>query len=111
MISHFKEISSVLEDADIIKVGAAIRDDLKILQKVFKFTPKNFIELQTLAKAKGLSNFGLKGMSEEILQSTISKAAKMTNWEAPTLTNKQLVYAATDAWIGLKIFQKLRDLK
>ena len=46
-------------------------------------------------------------MTEEVLQSTISKGPKMTNWEARELTDPQMLYAATDAWIGLVLYQKL----
>ena len=106
-ITEFQLIKSIFENEKIVKVGVAIRDDLKQLQKVFKFEPKNCVELQAIAKTKGLKNFGLKGMSEEILAATVSKGPKMTNWEISQLTNQQLMYAATDAWIGLKLYKKL----
>jgi ribonuclease D len=106
-INHFQILKNIFENPDVLKVGVAIRDDLRQLQKIFQFMPENFIELQTVAKEKNLQNMGLKGMTEEILQSTISKASKMTNWEAKELTDRQVAYAATDAWIGLKIYNKL----
>ncbi len=109
-VNELEKIKQIFEDESILKVGVAIRDDLKILQKVFQFKPQNFIELQDLAKEKGLQNFGLKGMTEEVLQSTISKGPKMTNWEARELTDPQMMYAATDAWIGLVLYQKLNQL-
>ena len=106
-VTKFELIKSVFENADIIKVGAAIRDDIKQLQKTFSFVPQNFIELQDLAKSAGLKKFGLKGMAEEVLEFSISKGPKMTNWELPTLTNRQIGYAATDAWIGFMLYKKL----
>lgn len=106
-VNELAQIKKIFEDENVLKVGVAIRDDLKILQKVFQFNPQNFIELQDIAKDKGLQNFGLKGMTEEVLQSTISKGPKMTNWEARELTDPQMLYAATDAWIGLVLYQKL----
>ena len=106
-ITNFKIIKKLLENKEVVKAGLAIRDDIKGLQKIFPFTPSNFVELQDIAKARGLKNFGLKGMTEEVLKVTLSKKAKLTNWEATKLTEEQLVYAATDAWIGLKLFQKL----
>jgi hypothetical protein len=33
------------------------------------------------------------------------------NWEAPTLTEKQIDYAATDAWVCLEIYSKLLKVK
>ena len=106
-ITIFEEIKFIFEDTNTVKVGAALRDDLKGLQKLFPFAPKNFIELQTLAKAKGLQNIGLRGMTEEVLQSSLSKRAKISNWEQPTLTDEQIIYAATDAWIGLKLYKTI----
>jgi ribonuclease D len=110
-ITQFQGIKRIFENTQVVKVGVAIRDDLKSLLKMFHFQPENFVELQSLAKTKGLKNFGLKGMAEEILQGTISKGPKTTNWEARDLTDKQLQYAATDAWIGLQLFKKIRDLE
>lgn len=106
--TRFHELKSIFENPDIIKVGVAIRDDLKQLQKRFQFIPQNFIELQTVAKEKGLKNMGLKGMTEEVLQATISKGPKTTNWEMPVLSERQIKYAATDAWIGLTLYQKIK---
>lgn len=106
-IREFHSIIRIFENTKIIKAGVAIRDDIKILQKLFKFVPQQFVEIQDLAKLRGLKNFGLKGMTEEVLQGNLSKGPKTTNWEAHELTDRQLMYAATDAWIGLKLFQKL----
>lgn len=106
-ITHFEVIKNIFENPTVVKVGAAIRDDLKLLQKRFHFEPHGFIELQTVAKTKNLKNIGLKGMTEEVLQATITKGPKTTNWEVPELTDRQILYAATDAWIGLKLYQKL----
>lgn len=101
-------LKSIFENESITKVGVAIRDDLKQLQKLFPFTPKGFVELQDVAKKMGLKNFGLKGMTEEVLQATISKSSKLTNWEAAELAPPQLKYAATDAWIGLRLYSELK---
>ena len=110
-IKDFTLLRKIFEDETVLKAGVAIRDDLKQLQKIFQFTPKNFTELQDLAKIKGLKNFGLKGIAEEILQATISKGPKLTNWENTLLMPHQLLYAATDSWIGLKLYQKLQTLE
>lgn len=108
-LTRFEPIKNILENKAVLKVGAAIRDDLKQLQKIFQFGPENFVELQDVAKRKGLQNFGLQGMTEEVLQLRLSKRRKLTNWEARELTDEQLIYAATDAWIGLRLFKKLAE--
>lgn len=106
-ISQFALIKNIFENGQVLKVGLALRDDLKPLQKTFAFQPKNFVDLQDIARKKGLKNLGLKGMTEEVLNVTISKGPKLTNWEAHELSDPQLKYAATDAWIGLKLYAAL----
>lgn len=106
-IKNFDPVKRILENPHVLKVGVAIRDDLKNLNKLFPFKPQNFVELQNVAKEKGLKNMGLRGMTEEVLQSSLSKAAKISNWEMRVLSPEQIMYAATDAWIGLKLYQKI----
>ena len=42
-----------------------------------------------------------------VLGVRISKAQRLSNWEAKQLTPAQQLYAATDAWIGREIYLKL----
>jgi ribonuclease D len=109
-LNQFEILKQILENKEVLKVGVAVRDDLKTLQKRFVFAPQNVIELQSVAKAKGLLNMGLKGMAEEVLGGVLSKRAKITNWEMPHLTDAQVRYAATDAWVGLAIYRKVLAL-
>ncbi len=108
-LKDFSLLKAFFEDESIVKAGVAIRDDIKGLQKLFDFTPKNFVELSDLAKEKKLKNFGLKGMTEEVLNLTLSKRAKLSNWEASELKLDQIHYAATDAWIGRELYLALNN--
>ena len=102
------EITSIFENSDIIKAGVAIHDDIKALQKINKFQPVSFIELSTMAKASGLQVESVKKLAGLLLGFRISKSAQTSNWEAPSLTDKQIEYAATDAWVCLEIYQHLK---
>lgn len=106
-LKDFSLLKILFEDKTIVKTGVAIRDDIKALQKLFPFSPHGFVELSDIAKERNMKNFGLKGMTEEILNLTLSKKAKLSNWESHDLKNDQLQYAATDAWIGRKLYQAL----
>ena len=46
-------------------------------------------------------------MAAITLNIRISKAQRLSNWEAQQLTPAQQLYAATDAWVGREIFKKL----
>jgi len=102
-------LKNILENPDIQKIGVAIRDDIKGLQKLNHFKPGGFIELQDHVKDYGILDFSLKKLSAIVLGYRISKAQRVTNWEAPDLTEAQLIYAATDAWISHRIFESLNQ--
>ncbi|MGQ8335435.1 3'-5' exonuclease [Sunxiuqinia sp. A32] len=100
------ELKELMVDSSIQKVGVAIRDDVKALQKLNYFEAGGFVELQDEVKDFGIQNFSLKKMAGIVLGVRISKSQRLTNWEA-TLSEAQQNYAATDAWVALEIYQSL----
>ncbi|PID88100.1 MAG: 3'-5' exonuclease [Bacteroidia bacterium] len=104
------EIIAVLVNPDIVKIGAAIHDDLRALQGLKDFTPGNFIEIQRFVTDLGILDNSLKKMTCGILGFRISKKARLSNWESETYTQEQIQYAATDAWVSYEIYVKLTEL-
>ena len=102
-----KELLSVLASSSIIKVGAATRDDVLGLQKILGFRPRGFVDLQSMVWEYGIRDKSVKKMAAIILGVKISKAQQLSNWEAEHLSESQMKYAATDAWICREMFQKL----
>ncbi|HPR30520.1 MAG TPA: 3'-5' exonuclease [Prolixibacteraceae bacterium] len=100
-----RKVIALLTNPDIVKAGIAIRDDIKALQAKKSFVPAGFVELQDLAKDRGITNFSLKKLSGIVLGIRISKAQQLSNWEAEELTEAQLRYAATDAWVSHQVYQ------
>lgn len=105
------EMIPFFENTKIIKPGIGIRDDVRLLQKLKRFHAEGFFELTHLSKEVGFEVESVKKLTALLLGFRISKSAQTSNWEAETLTEKQLQYAATDAWVCLQIFQKLQKLK
>lgn len=103
-----EELASLFSNADIIKTGVGIRDDLRALQRLRTFEPIGFHDLSTLAKEAGLQVESVKKLTALLLGFRISKSAQTSNWEVPTFTQKQIEYAATDAWVCLELYHKLK---
>jgi ribonuclease D len=101
------ELIEILSDESIIKTGVAIHDDLKVLKAIRKFSPHGFIDLQTFVKDFGIQSSGLKKLTAIVLGFRISKGQQVTNWEAEELTEPQINYAATDAWVCHEIYNRL----
>jgi ribonuclease D len=94
----------VLSSPDIIKAGVALERDVVELQDVVDFPADGFVELATVAKKARIKNLGLRGLTAILFGFRISKKEQVSNWARPVLTNSQQVYAATDAWLGRKIY-------
>lgn len=101
------ELIAFLEDDKILKVGVGVRDDIKALQILKKFTAAGFVELADMARNAGLEVESVKKLTALLLGFRISKSAQTSNWEADRLDSKQVSYAATDAWVCLNIYRKL----
>ena len=97
----------IMASEKIIKVGAAVHDDLRGLQRYCQFEPSNFIDLQKIVWEYGIKDKSVKKMSAIILGVRISKTQQLSNWEAVELSDSQQLYAATDAWICREMYKLL----
>lgn len=100
-------LKKILSSPEILKVGVAIHDDIKGLQRVSPFKPAGFMELQQQVKDYGINDFSLKKIAGIVLGVRISKSQRLSNWESDELTEAQQCYAATDAWISFQILHSL----
>ncbi len=101
-------IIELLSNPEIIKVGAAIKDDIRGLQDITDFDGNSFLELQQYVSSFGIENFSLKKLAAIVLNIRISKRQQVSNWEAVELSQGQLRYAATDSWVSLEIYEALK---
>ena len=104
-----KQLRAILSDESIIKVGAAVNDDVRGLEKHHDFQPKAFADLQKMVWEYGIKDKSVKKMAAIILGIRISKTQQLSNWEAETLSDAQCAYAATDAWVCREMYMKLLD--
>ena len=102
------ELAKILANDNVIKVGVALRDDLKDLKKINSFEPSGFIDLQDTAKELNIKNISLKKLTAIILNFRISKSQRVSNWEQEILSPAQLKYAATDAWVCYELYQAIK---
>lgn len=102
-----KPIMQLLGDRQLPKIGADVAGDLRSLRQLRRFRDSGFVDLQNLAPAWGIEEKSLRKLSAIVLGQRVSKAQRLSNWEAATLTEKQQLYAATDAWVCIRIYEEL----
>lgn len=104
-----RALCNILANPDIVKVGAATTDDVRGLQRYAKFKPASFVDLQKIVPEWGIRDKSVKKMAAIILGVKVSKTQQLSNWEADTLSDPQMKYAATDAWICREMYLKLKN--
>ncbi|WP_417016037.1 3'-5' exonuclease [Alistipes sp.] len=102
-----KPIIQLLENKQVMKIGADVAGDLRSLHQIRHFRDAGFIDLQSIAPQWGIGEKSLRKLSAIVLGQRVSKAQRLSNWEATTLTDKQQLYAATDAWVCIRIYETL----
>ena len=106
-----REIITILSSNGIKKVGADVRNDIAALNKLRHFTANGFIDLQNEVGKYGIEDKSLRKISGIVLGKKVSKAQRLSNWAANKLTPQQQMYAATDAWVCIEIYNRLRSTK
>ena len=101
----------LLEDKSVPKIGLSLHDDINSLHKLRSFTPGWFIDLQHHVHDIGIEDLSLQKLYANMFGQKISKRQQLSNWDADILTDKQKLYAATDAWACIMLYEELMRLK
>ncbi len=101
------QLAALLENPAIVKAGVAIRDDMRALARHYPFEAHNTIDLANLAKSRGVKAQGLRSLAASLLGLRISKSARCSRWDKKNLSQAQILYAATDAWLGRELYLHL----
>jgi len=110
LIGMPQRVSDLLSNANITKLGIALHDDIKDLRKLGVPNPDGYQDIHSFIKDKGVINTGLRKLAAMILGFRISKTQQTSNWENEVLNERQQIYAATDAWVCLEIYERLKAL-
>ena len=102
-------LSEFLAAPTPLKIGLSLHDDYRVLLRSCKFKPTGFVDLQKIIQKVGIEELGLQKMYAILFGKKISKAQRLTNWEAAYLNEPQQEYAAIDAWACVDIYEKIKD--
>eukprot|EP00069_Balaena_mysticetus_P013586 bmy_08261T0 len=107
-------LKMLLENEAIKKAGVGIEGDQWKLLRDFDIKLKSFVELTDVAneKLKCRETWSLSGLVKHLFGKQLlkDKSIRCSNWSKFPLTEDQKLYAATDAYAGFIIYQKLENL-
>ncbi|MDR2435996.1 MAG: 3'-5' exonuclease domain-containing protein 2 [Puniceicoccales bacterium] len=110
-IGGLELLKTILEADGVMKVGVGVNHDIMRLNGLANFKASNFFDLGELSNRLGVSYTGLRNLAAIFLKKRISKCAQLSDWSQPELTDRQKIYAATDAWISRLLYFKMRSLE
>ena len=99
--------------SDTLKIGLSLKDDFNSLRKRQDMHPDrgNWIELQEYVGKFGIEDRSLQKIYANLFGEKISNNQRLSNWEADVLSEGQKLYAATDAWACVEIYNCLSELE
>jgi len=101
----FKQLSLILSNKNITKCGVSVDRDLIELMYLSPFDPLSFVDLGNIARKNEIPHHGLRGLVAMFLKHRISKGSQTSDWSRISLSDSQISYAATDAWVSLELFK------
>ncbi len=107
-----KTASELIASTEILKVGFGLKNDHTQIRRRLNVDLKHVLDLdQAFRKIGYPSQIGVRGAMAVLFKLYFKKSKTITtsNWGLPELSEKQLHYAANDAYAALKILEGLQE--
>lgn len=101
-------LQAVLEAPALLKVGFGLSDDVKRLHAKLAIRAAGVVDLSVALRTPGQRNdLGAKTAVAKFFGQKLQKSKKIstTNWALPRLNEKQILYAADDAQVALRVYR------
>lgn len=101
-------LRAVLEAPAILKVGFGLNSDLAQLKARLGIEPRNVLDLsRALRGEKASQSLGARTAVQRYFGQRLQKSKRVTtsNWANPRLTERQMLYAANDAQVALRVYR------
>lgn len=93
--------------SNVLKVGHDLAQDVVLLQRNYGECANNLVDTLTWAKEMNCDPLNLRALCAIFLHERLSKYLQRSDW-SKHLTEKQILYAATDAWASLRVYEEMK---
>jgi len=104
-------LRAILESQAVLKVGFGLRDDLLRLQTKLGIDCLPILDLAVALRQEKRADVGAKTAVARFFGQRLqkSKRTSTTNWSNPRLTERQMLYAANDAQVALRVYRSWQE--
>jgi ribonuclease D len=103
-------VSDLLQSEQVLKVGFGLKNDHGQIRSKFGVSPRAILDLDHVFRKQGYAGqIGVRAAIGAVLKQSFPKSKRVTtsNWAARELTERQLLYAANDAFAALVVMEAL----
>jgi ribonuclease D len=100
-------VAALLESESLTKVGFGLDGDKTQIRAKLQIEPRSLLDLDTLFRDRGYrKSVGLKVAVALVFNQCFSKSKRIgtSNWSHRQLTDRQLLYAANDAYAAMQVY-------
>ena len=99
-------IKAILESARVLKVGFGLDGDLALLRSRLGIEARNVLDLSRVLRGEA-GRLGARSAVAKYFGRRLQKSRRTTtsNWANPHLTERQMLYAANDAQVALRVYR------
>ncbi len=103
-----KALKAILESPVTLKVGFGLSDDVKRLRHKLGISPVQVLDLSVALRGGQRNDLGAKTAVAKFFGMRLQKSKKIstTNWATTRLSEKQILYAADDAQVALRVYRR-----
>lgn len=103
-------VKAVLESSGTLKVGFGLSDDVKRLRAKLGIAPVQVLDLAKALREGQRNDLGAKSAVARFFGQRLQKSKKIstTNWATLRLSERQILYAADDAQVALRVYRRWR---
>lgn len=101
-------LKAILESASTLKVGFGLSDDLKRLHNKLGIMAAQVLDLSVALRGGQRNDLGAKSAVAKFFGLHLQKSKKIstTNWSSARLSERQILYAADDAQVALRVYRR-----
>jgi RNA polymerase sigma factor for flagellar operon FliA len=105
-------LHAILTSETTLKVGFGLSDDLKRLRSKLGIATAQVLDLSVALRGGQRNTLGAKTAVAKFFGQKLQKSKKIstTNWASTRLSEKQILYAADDAQVALRVYRHWRAL-
>ena len=103
-----KPLFKLFQNQKIVKVFHAARQDIEIFYNKVNIFPEPFFDTQIAAMVCGFGDqVGYETLTKKLVDVTIDKSSRFTDWTQRPLSKKQIDYAISDVTYLCDLYEKL----